>query len=580
MIVGGDSDDALVTVDCYELAIDKTASSSFTRDWTWEIAKSADAGGADPDILNRPEAVMLAEGQSYLGVAYVVSATASSLDSDFLVTGEITIDNPHPTRAAELDGVTDLLTGDLAATVDCPAMEVPAGGSLVCAYEVDLPDGEARTNTATALNRNYHFGFGADPVVLGSTPYEVALAVAFDLEVPTVETDECADVGDSWFGDDPLTAAVETALGTICASDLSASDPYLFPYGMNIIPEGVSVPDTGTPFVTPECGENTFPNWASLITNDNAETAQAPWFVDVNVVCDFGCTLTQGYWKTHSEYGPAPYDENWANLESGADTELFGSGMSWHEVFWTAPAGNAWYNLAHQWMAAYLNTLNGASTPDEVEAALADGEALLAMGPDAFIAPKGGGKKSPEGQGSMELIAQAREVAGLLAMYNEGYIGPGHCDEDDLSDPETYTNAGMVSISSDDLSEVTEAEADIKAGSTEADVVDTESGINEANAADAAPAEAIELPTEFTVGNYPNPFNPTTTIQVAVPEASRVRVSVYDLLGRMVSLLVDGQLSAGTHSVTFDAGSLPSGVYLYRLEYSGGAVTRTMQLLK
>jgi hypothetical protein len=48
----------------------------------------------------------------------------------------------------------------------------------------------------------------------------------------------------------------------------------------------------------------------------------------------------------------------------------------------------------------------------------------------------------------------------------------------------------------------------------------------------------------------------------------------------MVQMLVDGQLSAGTHSVTFDAGSLPSGVYLYRFEHAGGAVTRTMQLLK
>ncbi len=93
--------------------------------------------------------------------------------------------------------------------------------------------------------------------------------------------------------------------------------------------------------------------------------------------------------------------------------------------------------------------------------------------------------------------------------------------------------------------------------------------------------EQAPLPTEFALKpNYPNPFNPQTTIRYGLPEASYVKLVVYDVLGRQVRVLVDGAREAGTHEVTFDASSLPSGVYVYRIEAGPYAATRTMLLMK
>jgi hypothetical protein len=80
--------------------------------------------------------------------------------------------------------------------------------------------------------------------------------------------------------------------------------------------------------------------------------------------------------------------------------------------------------------------------------------------------------------------------------------------------------------------------------------------------------------------NYPNPFNPTTTIQFSLPEASDVRLSVHDLLGRRVATLVQGRKEAGSHTAKFDAAGCASGLYLYRLEAGGVVLNRSMILVR
>ncbi|MGM0738961.1 MAG: endonuclease/exonuclease/phosphatase family protein [Bacteroidota bacterium] len=90
-----------------------------------------------------------------------------------------------------------------------------------------------------------------------------------------------------------------------------------------------------------------------------------------------------------------------------------------------------------------------------------------------------------------------------------------------------------------------------------------------------------ELPTRFGLDqNYPNPFNPATSIAFQLPENSRVTLEVYDVIGRRVATLVDDNLNAGHHEVSFDGTRLASGVYVYRMQAGDFIQTRKLMLVK
>lgn len=93
--------------------------------------------------------------------------------------------------------------------------------------------------------------------------------------------------------------------------------------------------------------------------------------------------------------------------------------------------------------------------------------------------------------------------------------------------------------------------------------------------------DAAEVPaTVMLHQNHPNPFNPATTITYALPAAAPVLLTVYDVTGREVATLVDAFQQAGTHTISFDAGQLPSGAYFYRLVTGSQVLTRQMMLVK
>jgi len=372
-----DSDTATVTLNCYAPVVSKTAVETFSRDWTWTIDKTGDE-----------TSLTLDEGQSFV-VDYEVTLGATSVDGDWRVTGQIEVANPHPTEDMELTSVTDV-AGGITADVTCPSLTVPAGGILTCTYDTGAQDSPTNpfgaTNTATAT--------------LGGTGWTGTAPIVFPT-TPTSETDECVTVTDSVTGE----------LGTVCADAL----PVTFTYPLTVGPYA-------------RCGSYELENVAELVTNDNAETDSDNHVVAVDVPCPAGCTLTQGYWKTHSGYGPAPYDETWALIDE--DKTFFFSGKSYYTVLWTPPqGGNAYYILAHQYIAAELNMLDGAAVPAAVQKAFAD--ATTWFNNSSHTPPYVAGLKGKVGKDVRDgLIAWA----GTLASYNEGDLGPGHCDEDSSSD--------------------------------------------------------------------------------------------------------------------------------------------------
>lgn len=91
---------------------------------------------------------------------------------------------------------------------------------------------------------------------------------------------------------------------------------------------------------------------------------------------------------------------------------------------------------------------------------------------------------------------------------------------------------------------------------------------------------AIPTPEAFAVSSYPNPFNPVATIEYQVPVSGRIKLSVYNAQGRLIETLVNGHQEPGRYRVTFDASTLASGLYLYRMEAAGRTWAEPMLLIK
>lgn len=388
------SDDASVTVNCYDLEVTKTADTTFDREYDWSIVKTGDA-----------TELLLDADQSYLLGYDVTVDVLGFTDSNWMVSGEIEVSNSSPIDAV-INSVADELSGVGALSADCGVVfpyTLVAGDTLVCTYGSALPDGAERENTATAVQQNYDYDEAEVATEAGTTDYDGSADVTFG--APTNVFDATVDVNDS----------LEGFLGTVALADA----PVTFSYEREVGQIPIE-----------ECGETQIDNTATVTELDSQDESTDDHSVVVTVECAIGCTLTQGYWKTHSAEGPAPYDqEGWAALGDfdGDATEEeheegWGAGKpNWYDAFWTPPqGGNLWYKLVHQFQAAYLNVANGASAPDDVADALTEAEAwLLTYSPADKI--KGKDAKS------------INDLHSLLASYNEGDVGPGHCDEDGTS---------------------------------------------------------------------------------------------------------------------------------------------------
>jgi hypothetical protein len=89
------------------------------------------------------------------------------------------------------------------------------------------------------------------------------------------------------------------------------------------------------------------------------------------------------------------------------------------------------------------------------------------------------------------------------------------------------------------------------------------------------------MPTKFELSqNYPNPFNPSTTIRFSLPKETQLKINIYNMLGELVETLAEGTYEAGYHKVNFNASSLSSGAYIYRIESSEFVQVKKMILLR
>ena len=91
----------------------------------------------------------------------------------------------------------------------------------------------------------------------------------------------------------------------------------------------------------------------------------------------------------------------------------------------------------------------------------------------------------------------------------------------------------------------------------------------------------VGAPTEFSLSTaYPNPFNPTTSLELSVPMNGQVTVQVYNLMGQVVATLANGYMDASTYTLTWDASDVSSGMYIVKAEAAGTVSTQKLMLMK
>ncbi|NUS61225.1 MAG: hypothetical protein HOQ01_09785, partial [Lysobacter sp.] len=449
---GTDYDSATVNVYCKTVTVQKTAVTSFERNYSWVpqkyvVLSAADAAGnascqATPiasgtyagSFLCEDAEITLNPGDTYETV-YKLVADQSVDDTSFSVSGNINVSWPagltpefSPATPSDLLTFTDATNGTQSVTPSCGAQ---GATSLACTYSANLPrDNVPGYNQASIdrLKKCYEAdGTASD---CGGTVTYTSNQAALTYGAPNAENNKCVSltdlfnstpglnlgIGFDWIVDPNVCAD----FSTFVTGDI---DPTAGEKLLNILSGFLLASQQGEG----QTCKFMVPNLLRL-SGENGEDESV---IDVTVtqLCDVrGCTYTLGYWKTHVIYAAKPQfakkrDATW-DLIDGAGTSnenaiFYLSGKSYINVMWTAPAGNAYYILAHQFIAAKLNVLDGASGA-AIAAELAQAEALF-------------NQYGPTNNYWKNNKTAVTALAGKLGAYNEGSIGPGHCSESPAS---------------------------------------------------------------------------------------------------------------------------------------------------
>jgi len=613
IIETGQNAAANVTINCYAPEVSKTADPAFTRTYLWSIRKSGNKQEEEVHFLLPvdPDAPLPVTTVQYT----VVADTTGYVDSNWQVSGTITVSNPAPIPAV-IQNVTDLISGFGAPAVNF-AVTFPytlaPGGTLTGTYSTSLPDAAPRTNTATALLVNHYYALAAAPAAIGTTSFSGSAAITFG--TPSLQIDACAAVSDNLAG----------TLGNVCLADLPQTFVYSRQFG---------------PWNPQECGatfERT--NVATLLTSDTGTSLTSQWQVTIRIACDeqrqplgvsadcidpfvYKPTIRVHFIVTNpnSFAVEIPHGLNNA-LEpaayQGSQPTLFGPGTT----EWEVEIGR--YEIL-QWLldgamatASLKTTICTYATQDDVYIAgvgvfydtnkngMYDvGEALLA--PDfegkigeVYLLDAAGQQIDSRTLGASLFYRAGEEVNfSMRQVWGEFYLVPQlsvplptgyrlypnyrliHTDEFpapfySLNNDFGLVPAGFVAdpAVNQDLPWVAALDTYLSHP--------VKPGVSKSVSEPVAAIGLATAPSAFGLQqNYPNPFNPQTTISYDLSESCSVTLTVYTVTGTEVARLVDSEQAGGHYTRIWDASGNPSGIYFYELRAGSFRQIKRMLLMK
>ena len=451
---------ASVDVQCHTVILKKAAKTSFKRDYDWSADKKVVVDLADARVQSPGTclAAPISDGSPYNGFAlcnnavltleptgfydtvYRLQATRTvQSESDFRVYGDIQATwmagAPTPVFSPAVPSDT-LHFSDATTQAVVPTCTTMAATSLTCRYSAAVTDKTGGYNLAKLNRPRQCYTAAGVPSACNGTSIYTSNQAAFNFNGTPTETDACATMKDL-FNDSALGLNLGAGFGWTVASNICATTTR---YVTGTVTNGVIVLgslDIHASWIKPaQIADMTcrfqVPNELFVdFANDQQKHDLAMISVNVPKLCKLpGCTYTQGYWQTHVKYAPKPQfarkrDKTWDLIDgAGALNEnapfidaTYNSGYSYIQVMWTPPKGNAYYLLAHQYIAAKLNTLAGAGTTAQVASAITQAEAMFR----AHINPNDAWWRNATNR------SNAIALAGILGSYNEGKTGPGHC---------------------------------------------------------------------------------------------------------------------------------------------------------
>jgi len=364
----------------------KTATGFWEITYDWTVEKTAN-----------PDTVLLSTGSSQ-DVTFTITATRTKVSERIGVRGEICVTNggAEATEGLKIVDVVQYKIGSgqfqtlTTENVDLGTMTVLDAGESHCyPYEITFTPvtGAVYRNEAqvTITNHSGHLG----------TDFGPAPKAGFSLPASPTEFDETASLSDT--------------LGS-CPAGFTCTK--VGDWGPWTLADSATMTLKLTITNSSACNtDSSLENTATLTEGDSGQVRTSSATVTVRApACQVleQCTYTQGYWKNHGGAWPAGYSTTAA---------FYTSGKSWMEVLLTPPAkGNAYYILAHQYIAAKLNVANGAD-PTAVAQALNEAHNWFTAPGRTDAAPTGSDRTT------------ALYLAGILAAFNEGATGPGHCGD-------------------------------------------------------------------------------------------------------------------------------------------------------